>query len=285
RWVQRMKVIPAEVLGMCFGVRDALRRAMLVERPDQTTIDGELVHNRVVLERLEQRGFQQTSEQGRRDVPATRSVLITAHGISDSRRLRLLESGSQLIDTTCPLVRRVHEAAGQLQREGFHVLVLGKPGHVEVQGVVEDLDSCDVVGAPEQVRAFGHSRLGIVCQTTMPVHLADELCRLVRFHNPHAEIRFIDTVCEPTRRRQQAMEALLPKVQAVVVVGGRNSNNTLQLVAVCNQHDVPVLHVESAAELDAAWLARYQTVGLAAGTSTLDETIADVYEALTRYPS
>jgi 4-hydroxy-3-methylbut-2-en-1-yl diphosphate reductase len=275
-----MKVIPAEAFGMCFGVRDALRRAADVQRPDQTTIDGQLVHNEVVLHQLDVRGFRQTAEHERSEMPESPAVLITAHGVSDRRRAQLLGAGKQLIDTTCPLVHRVHEAAQQLARERFHVLVLGKPGHVEVQGVIEDLQSCDVVGSAEQVRTFPHARLGVVCQTTMPPHVAQELRRLIWRNNRHAEIRFVDTICDPTRRRQQAMLTLLAQVEAVVVVGGRNSNNTLELVALCRRHDMPVLHVQSSAELDAAWLARYSTVGLTAGTSTLDSTVAEVHDAL-----
>ena len=277
-----MKLILAESFGMCFGVRDALRRAADVQRPDQTTIHGQLVHNDVVLHQLEDRGFRQSTEHQRTEAPDTPTVLITAHGISDSRRQRLLSAGKQLVDTTCPLVRRVHEAAQQIAREGFHVVVLGKLGHVEVQGVVEDLQSCDVIGSAGQIRTFSHARLGIVCQSTMPPHLALELRRQIWRQNPHAEIRFVDTICDPTRRRQQAMLTLLAQVEAVVVVGGRNSNNTLELAALCRRHDVPVLHVQPAAELDASWLAPYQIVGLTAGTSTLDSTVAEVHDALAR---
>ncbi len=174
----------------------------------------------------------------------------------------------------------MHQAAQQLAHDGFHVLVLGRPGHVEVQGVVEDLASHDIVGCVEAVRTFPHARLGIVCQTTMPPHTAQELRRAIWRHNRHAEIRFVDTICDPTRRRQQAMLTLIAQVEAVVVVGGRNSNNTLELVAVCQRHEMPALHVQSAAELDSAWLARFAVVGLTAGTLTLDSTVAEVYEAL-----
>jgi 4-hydroxy-3-methylbut-2-enyl diphosphate reductase len=277
-----MKVILAEALGMCFGVRDALRRADEVEHPEQTTIHGQLVHNEVVLHQLDARGFRQTLEHHRAETPNTPNVLITAHGISDSRRKGLAEIGKNLIDTTCPLVRRVHQAAQRLASEGFHVLVLGKPGHVEVQGVVEDLASFDVVGCVDAVRTYPHERLGVVCQTTLPPHTAQELRREIWRLNRHAEIRFIDTICDPTRRRQQAMLTLIAQVEAVVVVGGRNSNNTLELVAVCRRHDTPSLHVQSAAELDSAWLAHFAVVGLTAGTSTLDSTVAEVYEALVK---
>ena len=270
---------------MCFGVRDGLRRVGEVDRPAQTTIYGQLVHNEVVLHQLQLQGFRQTHEQGRNDMPETTDVLITAHGVSDRRRQLLLAANKHLIDTTCPLVRRVHEAAQQLQQAGFHVLVLGQARHVEVQGIVEDLHSYNVVESVDEIQTFPHARLGIVCQTTLPPGLADELVRCIRQCNAAAEIIVCDTICDPTRRRQQALETLLTKVQAVVVVGGKTSNNTLQLVAYCTARDMPVLHVTSAKELDAMWLSPFSVIGLTAGTSTLDQTIAEVYQALVNLPA
>lgn len=280
-----MEVIVAEAMGMCFGVRDALRRVAEIDRPRETTIHGQLVHNEVVLHQLEQRGFHQTSERQRDALPNTEQVLITAHGISDWRRQKLLAANKQLIDTTCPLVRRVHESAQQLQRAGFHVLVLGKTGHVEVQGIVEDLHSFDVVGNVDDVRVFPHARLGIVCQSTLPPDSAEELVRCIRQLNSAAEIIFCDTICDPTRRRQEAMNSLVARVEAVVVVGGKNSNNTLQLIAFCQARGKPVFHVTTAAELDRAALAPFSVVGLTAGTSTLDETILEVQRALEQLPA
>lgn len=279
-----MQVIVADAMGMCFGVRDALRRVDEVERPARTTILGQLVHNEVVLHQLTRQGFQQSREQSRDGISETTDVLITAHGISDRRRQRLLAANKHLIDTTCPLVRRVHEAAQQLQQAEFHVLVLGQARHVEVQGIVEDLQSYSVIGSVDEVRAFPHARLGIVCQTTLPPNLADELIRCIRQCNPASEVIVCDTICDPTRRRQQALDALLAKVQAVIVVGGKNSNNTLQLVAYCKDRRVPVLHVTNATELDTTWLSSFSVVGLTAGTSTLDETIAKVHAALVNTP-
>src|SRR5262245_734198 len=118
-----MRVIKAEVLGMCFGVRDALQTLEGVTDPGRVTIHGELVHNESVLAELDRRGFRMVKESARRPLPVTDTVLITAHGVSDCERQRLQAAGKQLVDTTCPLVRRAHEAAQKLQREGYHVLV------------------------------------------------------------------------------------------------------------------------------------------------------------------
>src|SRR5438067_422197 len=123
-----MRVVQADVLGMCFGVRDALKALRAVERPEEVTIHGELVQKEVVLTQLGRRGFGMTQETDRQGTPETPVVLISAHGISYRERLRLRAAGKQLLDTTCPLVERVHRAAQVLQAEGFHVLVIGRRG-------------------------------------------------------------------------------------------------------------------------------------------------------------
>jgi 4-hydroxy-3-methylbut-2-enyl diphosphate reductase len=255
-------------------ITDAVRDAT------QVTIHGELVHNPQVIRRLTDAGFQQLPEDSRDSTAETPLVLITAHGISNAERQRLEAENKELIDTTCPLVRRVHNAALELQAEGRHVLLIGKSGHVEVRGIVEDLVSYDVISCASEVRCYESLHLGIVCQTTTPQDVVADVCSHIQLHNPLADIRMIDTVCQPTKLRQQAMLELLHRVDAVVVVGGRNSNNTRQLVRICHEHLIPAMQVESAEELEPEWFDDVNTVGLTAGTSTLDETIDAVHEAL-----
>jgi 4-hydroxy-3-methylbut-2-enyl diphosphate reductase len=278
-----MRIIKANVLGMCFGVRDALAIMGDIADPAGVTIHGELVHNEKVLDDLHERGFRMIGEAKRRPLPMTDSVLITAHGISDRERTRLQDAGKQLIDTTCPLVTRAHQAAQKLQSEGRHVLVIGKRGHVEVQGIVEDLRSFDVIQTTDEVRAFSHGRLGVMCQTTTPVRHAEEIREAIRAKNQRADIRFIDTICHPTKDHQKALDELIDEVEAMVVVGGHNSNNTRQLVLRCQAAGLPAYHVQGPEDLQAEWFDGIETVGLTAGTSTLDGTIAAVEDALRQY--
>ena len=136
----------------------------------------------------------------------------TAHA-AETMAVRLRSAGKRLVDTTCPLVERVHRAAQALQAEGYHVLVIGRRGHVEVQGIVEDLHSCDVIQSPEEVRRYPHERLGVVCQTTTPERTVRAVREAIGAHNPHAEVRFIDTVCHPTKDHQKALERLLGRAR------------------------------------------------------------------------
>lgn len=276
-----MRVIRADVMGLCFGVRDALAVVEGIEEPSTVTIHGQLVHNEIVQGRLAARGFAMRDEAGRAATSAwTPAVLITAHGISDRERRRLEADGKQLIDTTCPLVARVHQEARRLQAEGYRVLVIGRRGHVEVEGIVGDLDDPIVIESPDEVGAIPHRRLGIVCQTTTTEERAARIRAAIVARNPDAEIRFVDSVCLPTKEHQRALERLLDRVDAVVVVGGANSNNTRELAARCRDRGKPALHVQSASELDPAWFRSFSTVGLTAGTSTLPETIEEVHRTL-----
>ena len=275
-----MNVLCAQPMGVCHGVRRALVVAEQIDRPEAVTIYGQLVHNEAVQALLESRGFRTCAEEDRTRLPQTPNVLITAHGISDRRRGSLQAAGKRLIDTTCPLVRHVHRAAQQLQAEGYHVLVIGRPGHVEVLGIVEDLSSYDVVSDLADVATYPYDRLGIICQTTVPPRQAEQLRLAIRLRNLRAEVRFEDTICRATRDRQKAAERLLPKVDAMVVVGGRNSNNTRELVTLCRRQGVPTYHVQSADDIDAEWLHDCKTVGLSAGTSTVESVIEEVHEAL-----
>lgn len=275
-----MIVVRATELGMCFGVRDALAQLDAIAHPQDVTVHGELVHNPVVQRDLDARGFHR-SDEATRAVPTTKAVLVTAHGISDRERARLLAAGKQLVDTTCPLVEKAHAAARAFAGTGRRIVVLGKRDHVEVRGIVEDHDRALVVETEADIGYFGIGHLGVVCQTTLATATAERLLAAIRRANPGADVAFADTICAPTKARQQALAELLEQVDAVVVVGGRNSNNTQKLVAAATAAGRTAIHVEGADELDAAAVRPFARVGLTAGTSTLPATV-DAVEARLR---
>ncbi|MBI5851987.1 MAG: 4-hydroxy-3-methylbut-2-enyl diphosphate reductase [Planctomycetes bacterium] len=280
-----MEVIRAQAMGMCFGVKDALSATRSVADPSATTIWGELVHNDAVGRELGARGFLQRDEGNRDSLPATPQVLITAHGVADRERQRLIEAGHRLVDTTCPLVARAHDAARQFALEGRHVVVLGKRDHVEVRGLVGDLPSWSVVGHLADVERWPSARLGVLCQTTMQECEAQKLLDAIACANPQADIAFRDTICEPTRQRVRALRDLIAMADVVVVVGGRHSNNTRQLALTVARGGRRAIHVESANELDPRDFAACRVVGLTAGTSTQDDAIDAVERALRAMPS
>lgn len=275
-----MRIIRSKAMGMCFGVREAIEKVMDLENPRSVTVYGQLVHNPEVLERLEEKGFSVADESGRSTVPLQPRVVITAHGISDHERNNLLERGKALIDTTCPLVKRAHAAAQTFQSRGYFVVVAGKKNHVEVKGITGDLKNYAVVENPDEVRSYDAEKIGVVSQTTTLPDLLERVFQKITRRNFGKKIELADTICRPTRDRQNALEELLDQVEAVVIVGGKNSNNTRQLAALAQAKGLPSFCVEKAEDLIPAWFEGLSTVGLTAGTSTLDETIEEVYRWL-----
>ena len=274
-------VVRADALGFCFGVRDALAVTRDRDDAEDVTVFGELVHNEDVNSALRESGYEILDERRRAEAPLRRKVMITAHGISDTTRRRLERETTEVIDTTCPLVRRAHDTAKRLADEGRHVVVVGKPGHVEVEGIVEDLPSATVIPTPADVSELGFRQLGIVSQTTMPPDMFEAVVEAIRERHATADIAVADTVCEPTRRRIAAVEELAKHADVVVVVGGENSNNTRRLVHRAEEKGAVAHHVQSADDLDVAWFdATCRVVGLTAGTSTPDADIAAVERRL-----
>jgi 4-hydroxy-3-methylbut-2-enyl diphosphate reductase len=274
-----MKIVVAEHFGICFGVRDAIAQAEALTREAPLTILGELVHNPIVRQRLRAQGahegslHQLTAESHR--------VMITAHGVSDTRRSAWRSAGFDVADGTCPLVRAAHHQLRQLVLAGFFPVVIGQPGHVEVRGLTEDFPEAVVIeNIADAARLPVRTRYGVISQTTQPIEYARSLVIALRQRHPSAEVRFVDTVCKPTKDRQTALRRLIAQVEVVVIVGGRASNNTRQLVATCLATGRKAIHIEGPDELNSADFAAIQTVGLTAGTSTLRETVAAVQAKL-----
>jgi 4-hydroxy-3-methylbut-2-enyl diphosphate reductase len=274
-----MRIILAEHFGMCFGVRDAIAQAEQLARQGPLTILGELVHNPVVRERLRAQGIGETSLDQARST-STR-VMITAHGASDKKRAEWRAAGFDVADGRCPLVRNAHEQLKQLAAAGFFPVVIGKSGHVEVEGLIGDFPEAAVVNTGDDISKLPQrARYGIISQTTQPIDFVRDVVDLIRRSHPGAEVRFVDTVCRPTKDRQVALRKLIAEAEAVVVVGGRKSNNTRQLVETCRAAGKTAFHIERAEELRADWFAKIDIVGLTAGTSTLPETVHAVHERL-----
>jgi 4-hydroxy-3-methylbut-2-en-1-yl diphosphate reductase len=269
-----MKILRAEHLGMCFGVRDAIDLALQTAKTKPVTVLGDLVHNETVLEDLRARGIRfsrQTAEV------ATPTVMITAHGASEQSIQRVRGRGLEVLEATCPLVHLAHRAVADLVRRGYHPVLVGKRDHVEVRGMTEDLTDFDVILTEADVFELKERpRYGVAAQTTQPIARVRHVVELLRDRFPRSEVRFVDTVCQPTKQRQNAAVELAQACEVVIVIGGAHSNNTHELVRVCSQHCSRVFHVQTAADLQWDWISGAHTVGLTAGTSTPDVVIDGV---------
>ena len=273
-----MKIIRAEHLGMCFGVKDAIALALETARQEPLTILGDLVHNETVLAALKAKGV--VIEQQAENVN-TQTVMVTAHGASERALARTRALGLNVLEATCPLVQVAHRAVLKLARDGFHPVIVGKRDHVEVRGLTEDLTDFDVVLSEADIlRVKEHARFGIAAQTTQPIEKVRLLVNLLRRRFPNSETRFIDTVCQPTKQRQHAAVELAQQCDVMIVIGGAHSNNTRELVETCSRYCARVHHVQTADDLRAEWFHDMETVGITAGTSTPDSIINQVEQSL-----
>ena len=260
---------------MCFGVRDALAAAHEVASRRPATILGQLVHNEVVRQRLSEAG----AREGRLEAQqaGTADVIVTAHGAADRDRERWKGAGYRVTDTTCPLVRKAHDALAKLVLQGCTPLVIGKRDHVEVRGLTGDFPGAQVVLSEEDVDALPFAqRFGVVAQTTQPIDRVERVLAMIRRRHPGAKVVFKDTVCHPTKARQTALDRLCEAAGFVLVVGGRNSNNSRQLVEKARTKGCRAELVTRAEEIMEDWFSDIGVVGVTAGTSTLDESVEEV---------
>jgi 4-hydroxy-3-methylbut-2-enyl diphosphate reductase len=276
-----MRILRATHLGMCFGVRDAIALALAEAEAAPLTILGDLVHNPTVLDALQAKGIAVEN-----DVAAvtTATVMVTAHGASGRALATTRARGLTVVEATCPLVHVAHRAVAALVRDGYHVVIVGQRDHVEVRGLTGDLDEFDVVLEDRDVLALsGRPRIGVAAQTTQPIHRVRQLVALIRRTFPASDVRFIDTVCKPTKDRQQAAVDIARESTVVVVVGGAASNNTRELVKTCSRHCSRVHHVQTEDDLRRQWFKEDDVVGLTAGTSTPDDVIQRVEDRIEQF--
>jgi small subunit ribosomal protein S1/4-hydroxy-3-methylbut-2-en-1-yl diphosphate reductase len=277
-----MRVIRARTYaGFCGGVKRAWNRAVKAAGEAEGTVylSGKLIHNTPAMEELAGLGVR-TLEDG--DVAAGvagKTVLMRAHGEGPKAFERARTLGLNVIDATCPIVTAVQKIAQQLEQEGFQVIVFGHRNHPEAKATVAYTERGLIVESAAEARDLPHfERLASIAQTTMLQADYLDLVEVLKTKADHYEDR--GRICGWTLHAQDEAVALAQQVQAMVVVGGRDSSNTIQLVRVCQPH-CPTHHVEVASELRTEWFAGMETVGVAAGASTRETDIRAVIDFLT----
>lgn len=272
------RVVVARVAGFCFGVQRAVDKVMEArrERWGKLTSLGPIVHNAQVTERLAATGVESAADLG-----AVRegAVVLSAHGVAPETRAQAAAQGLEIVDVTCPFVTRVHKTSAMLVEQGYQVLVLGDACHTEVKGIVGAIEAAGgsywVVRNLEELRgvALGR-RVGIVTQTTQR---PEDFGRIVAEVSKRAfDVRAFNTICNATDELQEAAEELARQVEVVLVVGGRQSANTARLREICEAQGTPAFHVETAEEVEGAWLEGRDVIGVTGGASTPDWLIESV---------
>ncbi|MHB1132389.1 MAG: 4-hydroxy-3-methylbut-2-enyl diphosphate reductase [Chloroflexota bacterium] len=281
-----MEVILAKHMGFCFGVRraeDMIEEA--ARRHGTLNTLGPLVHNRQVTERLEGLGVTMARSLSDLDAPI---VAVSAHGAPPETFEGIEAQGRQVIDGTCPFVRKAQQTAREMAEAGYAVLIFGDPNHTEVKGILGWAGSRGrVVQSPDDLPVERPCvKIGVVSQTTQNSRNLAELVQavVVRWFEGAADLRAANTICHASVHRQQAAEDLAARVDAMVVIGGRDSANTARLREVCARTGTPTYQVEDAGELDPEWFVGTRIAGVTAGASTPDWVIAEVTDRLRAMP-
>lgn len=273
-----MDVIVAASAGFCWGVERAVTKAreLLAEGKGAVRTDGPLIHNERMMAQLRREGVDVAADpEAHRDGV----LVVRAHGIPPGRRERLRKLRVTLADATCPDVARIQRTVEKYASQDFHVLIFGDTGHAEVVGLEGYARGRGhVISGPGDVRRLPELKnVCLVAQSTQFPPAFEKVAAAVRGRFPGAVV--IDTICRATRARQEEMVQMARKVDAIVVVGGPHSANTLRLVQLARSHK-PTFHVQSAAQIDRSAIGRYERVGLTAGASTPGFVIEEVRQAL-----
>ena len=278
--IHTMEVRLARYAGSCYGVQRALDLANdLLEEGRSASTLGPLIHNPIVVEKLAESGIAPADDVGSIE---TETVIIRSHGITPEISDELEEHGFDIIDATCPHVARAQMGAANLARNGCHVLVVGEEGHPEVESLVAYARrhgaEVDVVSKPEHIPDGLEDPVGVVVQTTQTRSMLDGV--LGRLSEMGIEPEVKNTICSATQDRQKAAAELAQEVDAMVVIGGKNSSNTTRLAEICSRYCPTTFHIESADELVPEALDGCSVIGVTAGASTPEDQIEIVMRRL-----
>lgn len=279
---ESMKIEKADKLGLCFGVRRAIKllKEAVSEHGEIETL-GPVAHNRLLVETLAGLGVKSIDSV---DQAQGKTLAITTHGTTPGVLEEIRSHNIEVIDTTCPIVRKAQNAASELAEAGFDVIIFGQADHSEVKGLLGCTGSRGI--AALSVRQLDDwekipPRLGILSQTTQTRSaFTDFASQLVSLVGPKArEMRIVNTLCRVTQAQQEAAMNLAGRSQIMIVIGGRHSANARHLVEICARL-VETHLVETADELDSFWFSGRHHVGVTAGASTPDEVVDDLIARL-----
>lgn len=279
-----MRILLASPRGFCAGVDRAIEIVELaLEREDRPVfVRHEIVHNRHVVDGLRAKGATFIEEP--EDAPEGAVLIYSAHGVSPAIRQRSEAKRLETIDATCPLVTKVHNEVRRMVAEGYEIVMIGHAGHVEVEGTMGQApDSMHLVETVEDVASLevrNPGRLGCVTQTTLSVDDTRDVMDALAARFPEIVLPKRDDICYATQNRQDAVKQLAGHADLVLVVGAPASSNSNRLVEVASRLGVPAYLIQTADDVDAAWLAGVDCVGITAGASTPDVLVQGVIEHL-----
>ncbi len=269
-----MKIVVAKTAGFCFGVKRAIDIAFKIamEKRKGVYTLGPIIHNPQVVERLKDKGIIPIEDiKAKKDI---RALIIRTHGITLQLLKVITSMGCEIIDATCPFVKKAQHYAKLLNEDNYQVVILGEKNHPEVQSLMSYASDNAIVVDGKTPLPKLKNKVGIIVQTTQPL---DTLQKVLYDALEHSnEIKVYNTICNSTALRLRETEKMARKVDVMFVVGGKNSANTTQLTRLCKSLSVPTYHIETASEIKGEWIKRAKKLGITTGASTPEWIIKEV---------
>jgi 4-hydroxy-3-methylbut-2-enyl diphosphate reductase len=279
-----MDVLLANPRGFCAGVDRAIAivEQALAQFGAPIYVRHEVVHNKFVVDDLKAKGAVFVEELA--EVPGGATVVFSAHGVSKAVRAEADARGLRVFDATCPLVTKVHVEVAKMREQGREIVMVGHAGHPEVEGTMGQVEGgmylVDSVEDVMQLHVRDPRSLAYVTQTTLSVDDAEQIVAALKGRFPHIVGPKRDDICYATQNRQDAVKALVPSVDAVIVVGSPNSSNSNRLREVAAHRGIPAWMVDRADELKAEWITGRRRVGVTAGASAPEILVQQVIARL-----
>tara|TARA_Y100000748_G_scaffold150256_2_gene125671 strand:+ start:3166 stop:4029 length:864 start_codon:yes stop_codon:yes gene_type:complete len=273
-----MKIFLARDAGYCFGVRDAVNLAYdTAKTHGEVYMLGTIVHNERVIEDLSNVGAKVVESLD--DVPKDKPVLFRAHGTSPELWEEASKKNLKLIDATCPLVTEIHDEIKKLETENRKTIIIGDHGHDEVVAIASQVKKPIIISSVDEANALRKmKRAGVVSQSTQMIENVQEIISVLM--KKVFDLRFINTICFPTRRNHEQIKELAEKSDVMIIIGSFTSANSKRLTQLSLDRNKNSFQVTSADDLHESWFKNCKSVGISAGASTPDETIREVLEMI-----
>ena len=273
-----MKIFLAKNAGYCFGVRDAVQLAYDTAQDDgDVYMLGHIVHNENVVGKLDKAGAKvvETLDQ----VPNGKPILFRAHGTHVDTWKKAQEKNMNIIDATCPLVEEIHDEIKILEKEGRKIIIIGDHGHDEVIGIASQVKNAVIVANPDEANALRKTKkAGVVSQSTQTIENVREIINILM--SKVFDLRFVNTICFPTKRNQEQIKELAEACDLMIVIGSFTSANSKRLTQLAKERNKLSFQVTCADDVDESWLENVETVGISAGASTPDNIINEVIDKI-----
>lgn len=276
-----LEVYLAENYGFCYGVKRAINLATESSCKDSKVCTfGPIIHNPQMVNSLKEKGITPVDDLAEID---NGTIIIRSHGVGPEIYEEITEKNLNLVDATCPHVKKAQKSAEDLSKDGYSVVIVGEANHPEVKSIKAWAGrNCQIVGTVSEAMNLGFvPKMGIVAQTTFSNQNFNEIVSVLL--NKSNNIKILRTICDATFKRQSAAKDLAKKVDMMIVIGGKISANTAQLAKLCSEY-CKTYHIETVDEIVATWFHNIKKIGITAGASTPDWIIKEVYEKCKRSP-